>query len=101
MVRSGWVPDAPMSASTRLSALLHQDGVTVLLGTETQQPFVTPGIALPRKFDAFDQAGIPRRDSFRLATATAATVLGLAKVGTMAAGGRAVGRLTCEDVDIR
>jgi len=73
----------------------------VLLGTETQQPFVTPGIALPRKFDAFDQAGIPRRDSFRLATATAATVLGLAKVGTMAAGGRAVGRLTCEDVDIR
>lgn len=78
-----------------------QDGVTVLRGTDTQQPFVAPGIALHREFDAFDQAGIPRRDSFRLATAPATTVLGLAKVGTIAEGGRAVGRLTCEDVDIR
>src|SRR4051812_23357421 len=63
---------------------LHQDGVTVLLGTDTQQPFVAPGIALHREFDAFDHAGIPRRDSFRLATATAATVLGLNNVGTVA-----------------
>jgi len=70
-------------------SLLHQDGVTVLLGTDTQQPFVAPGVALHREFDAFDRAGIPRRDSFRLATATAATVLGLKKVGTMAEGGRA------------
>ena len=68
---------------------LYQDGVTVLLGTDTQQPFVAPGIALHREFDAFDQAGIPRRDSFRLATATAATALGLTKVGTVAEGGRA------------
>jgi len=68
---------------------LHQDGVTVLLGTDTQQPFVAPGIALHREFDAFDQAGIPRRDSFRMATATAATALGLTKVGTVAEGGRA------------
>ncbi len=42
-----------------------------------------------REFDAFDQAGIPRRDSFRLATATAATALGLTTVGTVAEGGRA------------
>jgi hypothetical protein len=70
-------------------SLLHQDGVTVLLGTDTQQPFVAPGIALHREFDAFDRAGIPRRDSFRLATATAATVLGLTTVGTVAEGGRA------------
>jgi adenine deaminase len=70
-------------------SLLHRDGVTVLLGTDTQQPFVAPGIALHREFDAIERAGIPRRDSFRLATATAATVLGLKKVGTIAAGGRA------------
>jgi imidazolonepropionase-like amidohydrolase len=63
--------------------------VTVLLGTDTQQPFVAPGIALHREFDAFDRAGIPRRDSFRLATATAATVLGLKKAGTIAEGARA------------
>jgi len=68
---------------------LHHDGVTVLLGTDTQQPFVAPGIALHREFDAFDQAGVPRRDSFRLATATAATVLGLTKVRTPAEGARA------------
>lgn len=68
---------------------LYQDGVSVLLGTDTQQPFVAPGVALHREFDAFDQAGIPRQDSFRLATATAATVLGLAKAGTIAEGGRA------------
>jgi hypothetical protein len=68
---------------------LHQDGVPVLLGTDTQQPFVAPGVALHREFDAFDQAGIPRRDSFRLATAVAASVLGLAKVGRVAEGGRA------------
>jgi hypothetical protein len=72
-----------------LVSRLHQDGVTLLLGTDTQQPFVAPGIALHREFDAFDQAGIPRRDSFRLATATAATVLGLTKVGTVTEGGRA------------
>jgi Amidohydrolase family len=68
---------------------LHDDGVTVLLGTDTQQPFVAPGIALHREFDAFDQAGIPRRDSFRLATQTAAQVLGLTNVGTVIEGGRA------------
>ena len=63
--------------------------MTLLLGTDTQQPFVAPGIALHREFDAFDQAGIPRRDSFRMATASAATALGLANVGTVAEGGRA------------
>jgi hypothetical protein len=68
---------------------LHQDGVTLLLGTDTQQPFVAPGIALHREFDAFDQAGIPRRDSLRMATANAAAALGLANVGTVAEGGRA------------
>ncbi len=70
-------------------SLLHQDGVAVLLGTDTQQPFVAPGIALHREFDAFDRAGIPRRDSFRLATATAAMVLGLTRMTTVAEGGRA------------
>jgi hypothetical protein len=68
---------------------LHHDGVTVLLGTDTQQPFAAPGVALHREFDAFDQAGIPRRDSFRMATATAASVLGLTKVGTVAERARA------------
>jgi Amidohydrolase family len=68
---------------------LHQDGVTLRLGTDTQQPFVAPGVALHREFDAFDRAGIPRLDSFRLATATAATALGLTNVGTIAEGGRA------------
>jgi hypothetical protein len=68
---------------------LHQDGVTLRLGTDTQQPFVAPGIALHREFEAFDQAGIPRRDSFRLATVTAAAALGLTNVGTVAEGGRA------------
>ncbi len=80
-------------------SLLHQDGVTVLLRTDTQQPFVAPGIALHREFDAFDRTGIPRRDSFRLATATAATVLGLMKVGTTAEGGRA--ELTVSRTDPR
>ena len=68
---------------------LHHDGVTLLLGTDTQQPFAAPGVALHREFDAFDQAGIPRRDSFRMATATAASVLGLTNVGTVAKGARA------------
>jgi hypothetical protein len=68
---------------------LHHDGVTLLLGTATQQPFAAPGVALHREFDAFDRAGIPRRDSFRMATATAASVLGLTKVGTVAEGHRA------------
>src|SRR6516165_548136 len=47
---------------------LHQDGETVLLGTDTQQPFVSPRVALHRELEAFDQAGISRRDSFRMAT---------------------------------
>jgi imidazolonepropionase-like amidohydrolase len=68
---------------------LLRDGVTVLPGTDTQQPFVSPGVALHREFEAFDQAGTPRRDSFRMATAIAAAALGLTKVGTVVEGGRA------------
>jgi cytosine/adenosine deaminase-related metal-dependent hydrolase len=73
----------------KLVRQLHQDGVTVLLGTDTQQPFVAPGVALHREFEGFDQAEIPRPDSFRMATATAASALGLAGVGTVAEGARA------------
>jgi len=77
------------SAQARVVNQLHHDGVTLLLGTDTQQPFAAPGVALHREFDAFDQAGIPRRDSFRMATATAASVLGLTKVGTVTERARA------------
>ncbi|MFR9768326.1 amidohydrolase family protein [Nocardia sp. SC052] len=68
---------------------LFGDGVPLRLGTDTQQPFVAPGIALHRELEAFEQAGIPRRDSWRLATATAASALGLTDIGTVDRGARA------------
>jgi hypothetical protein len=68
---------------------LHRDGVPVLLGTDTQQPFVAPGLALHRELEAFDHAGIPRKDSLKLASATSAAALGLTDVGTIQPGARA------------
>lgn len=68
---------------------LHEDGVLILLGTDTQQPFVASGIALHREFEAFDAAGIPRRESFKLATEAAATALGIMDMGTVREGARA------------
>jgi imidazolonepropionase-like amidohydrolase len=73
----------------QLAKLLHSDGVPLLLGTDTQQPFAAPGIALHREFREFDEAGIPRRHSFRLATQTAAKTLGITDMGTIREGARA------------
>ncbi|AFU02936.1 amidohydrolase family protein [Nocardia brasiliensis] len=72
-----------------LVARLHADGVPILLGTDTQQPFVAPGVALHRELHAFDQAGIPRREAFAAATTTAASALGLTTVGKVRPGMRA------------
>ena len=80
---------AAMELKGELVQRLHQDGVRVLLGTDTQQPFSAPGIALHREFQAFDYAGIARRDSFTLATEVAAEVLAITDMGTVRAGARA------------
>jgi cytosine/adenosine deaminase-related metal-dependent hydrolase len=68
---------------------LHESGVEVRLGTDTQQPFVAPGVGLHREIAEFTNSGIPRRVVLDMATARAARALGLMDVGTVREGARA------------
>lgn len=47
---------------------LHEAGVPLLLGTDTPQPFLVPGISLHSEIQVFVDAGIPVEDVLRLAT---------------------------------
>jgi imidazolonepropionase-like amidohydrolase len=59
----------------RLVHDLHGAGVPLLLGTDTQQPFVVPGAALHREMHLFGTAGLPPAEVWRLATIQAARAL--------------------------
>jgi imidazolonepropionase-like amidohydrolase len=68
--------EAALAVKLRLVALLHQTGVNLRLGTDTQQPFVVAGRALHHEMRLFGQAGLPAEDVWRLATTEAAATLG-------------------------
>jgi imidazolonepropionase-like amidohydrolase len=68
--------DHALGRKLQLLARLHSAGVELRLGTDTQQPFVVPGLALHREMQLFGRAGIPTADIWRLATTDAAQALG-------------------------
>lgn len=64
-------------------------GVDVRLGTDTQQPFVVPGIALHDEMRLFEKAGVLREQVWRMAGPDAAARLGIADASALAVGQRA------------
>ncbi|MBT8085647.1 MAG: amidohydrolase family protein [Woeseia sp.] len=74
----------------RFVKILFDSGAPLLLGTDTPNPFVTPGFAIHDELAAFVEAGIPVADVLRIATADAAKFLREeGKWGVIAAGARA------------
>lgn len=64
-------------------------GVDTRLGTDTQQPFIIPGIALHDEMRAFEAAGIDREQIWRMAGPEAANRLGVEDASSLAVGQRA------------
>ncbi|WP_044558814.1 amidohydrolase family protein [Azospirillum sp. B4] len=68
---------------------LAEEGVSLRLGTDVQQPFVVPGAALHKEIALFERAGLSRADAWARASRDAASVLGVADAGTLGIGARA------------
>ena len=81
---------AALEKKKKLVRLLYEAGARLHLGTDTQQPFVAPGLALQQEMRLFAESGIPAADIWRMATVDAGQSLGvapgLAQLGTIAPG---------------
>jgi hypothetical protein len=80
-----------------LVSALAKAGVTLRLGTDTQQPFVVPGIALHSEIVRFAEAGIDRKTAWTWASKDAAAALGVPDAGAVEAGQRADLLLSASD----
>ncbi len=104
LMRQSWTAEAPLItamldtdliADARAKKLLfikalYDAGAPLLIGTDTPNPFVTPGFSLHRELAAFEEAGIPRPVILELATHHAADFLDQSDVfGRIAPGLRA------------
>jgi Amidohydrolase family len=69
-----------------LTRRLFAVGAPLLLGTDTQQPFISPGLSLQQEMKEFAQAGIPLEDIWAMATWRAAEALGMPMLGRLTAG---------------
>lgn len=92
----GWSPDDYTQAAAQWPAVerfvkhLYDAGVTLLVGTDTPNPWVAPGISFHREMELYVRAGIPPSAVLRMATLEGAKALGLdAEIGTVAVGKRA------------
>jgi hypothetical protein len=72
-----------------LTHALWRGGVSLRLGTDVQQPFAVPGVSLHREMSAFQDAGVPRADVWKLASLEAARALGVDNSGSIEPGMRA------------
>ena len=69
-----------------LTNALWRAGVSLRLGTDVQQPFAVPGVSLHREMSAFEEAGVPRDEVWKLASLDAAGVLGVEDSGSIEPG---------------
>ena len=68
----------------------HEHGVLLTVGTDYQNPWMTPGVAFHRELELLVSAGISPLDVLRIATRNGAEALGiLQEVGTIEMGKRA------------
>jgi imidazolonepropionase-like amidohydrolase len=66
-----------------LTHALWHAGIPLRLGTDVQQPFAVPGVSLHREMSAFEEAGVPRAEVWKLASLDAARALGVDKSGSI------------------
>jgi imidazolonepropionase-like amidohydrolase len=70
--------------------VFHDRGVLLTVGTDYQNPWMTPGVAFHRELELLASAGIPPLEVLRIATRNGAEALGVLKdAGTIEAGKRA------------
>jgi len=67
--------------------VLHEEGVTLLAGTDLGNPFLVPGPSLHRELEGLTEAGLSPLDALQAATLLPARVFGLDdSLGTIATG---------------
>jgi hypothetical protein len=80
LMRDAW------TKKLRLVGRLHEAGVTLRAGTDTQQPFVVPGLAVQQEIQHFVSAGIPLEEAWAHATWRSADGVAIADLGRLTPG---------------
>lgn len=90
---ANWPADVRAEAQTAFQAVLsavgqaHAQGVRITAGSDTLNPWMTPGVSFHREMQLLAAAGIPVADVLQIATRNGATSMGvLAETGTVQVG---------------
>ncbi len=93
---SAWTPDdfalakATWPNVLALTKKMYEEGVLILSGSDTPNPFVIPGVSLHRELELLVAAGIAETEVLKIATHNGALALGiLDRTGTIEAGKQA------------
>lgn len=70
----------------RLTRMLHENGVSVFIGTDPVMPHSVPGYAMHQELRQFVEAGFTPEQVWEIATSKAGEALGDAKVGRLEVG---------------
>jgi imidazolonepropionase-like amidohydrolase len=65
---------------------LYETGMPLYLGTDVQQPFISPGISLHQEMRLVEKSGVPPAAIWEMATNRAARSLGVAQLGSIMSG---------------
>jgi hypothetical protein len=77
---------AALAGKMKLVRRLHEAGAQLYLGTDVQQPYVVPGLALQQEMRLFAESGVPVEDIWAIGTSESGRSLGLAQLGTIVPG---------------
>jgi adenine deaminase len=87
---SGDYPARIADIYTRMTRALHENGAKIILGTDSDNPYLVPGISLLYELDYSIEAGMDPYEAIEAGTRNAAEALGkLDEFGTVAEGKRA------------
>lgn len=75
-----------LRAKQAMVAKLHEAGVRLHVGTDTQQPFVVPGASMWEEMRLFVEAGVPTEEVWAYATWRAGESSGIDRLGRIEAG---------------
>ena len=81
----------------RMTRLLHEAGVALRIGTDTQQPFVVPGVSVWTEMRLWARAGIPVEEIWAYATWRGAAETGVEGLGRITEGSPADFLIFAED----
>ncbi|MBW2394088.1 MAG: amidohydrolase family protein [Deltaproteobacteria bacterium] len=73
--------DETLRKKLQMIRLLHEAGVELRIGTDTQQPFVVPGASVWTEMRLWERAGIPIEDIWAYATWKGAAETGIERLG--------------------